>query len=472
MTRSAGDGPARPSPADRPSYTDVLNLIVANTSVLSVPALSQTMNELIITGMIPSGTRLPTIRDLADRLHTGKSTIAAVWTRLADDGLIVTHGKSGTIVRPRPDYPRARRYTTMMDLSATGDHIDLGNLACAHLPDALIRDAVNAAFDDPQFNSVVPTAATDALAAACAASWPWPDASFLACQGLPDALYAALSCFVSRGDTVLVQTPAIPRILDILDSMRVGVVPFDAADTIGSIKRIRRDMCRQPAAMVLQPRNAVPTGLTVGTAWMREIAGIIRHKLRVIEIDQTPFCSVPPASFGTLLPGQVVRIAGFSLAYGHDLPVSVIGSDAESIQRLSHSRSFSSRWVSRLLQNAAAHLLTDPRSRQATTRLTDDLERCARDMRALLRARRIAIPDSTALQLWVPTEDETVSTQRMLDEGYIVFPGRYFTLDVHGGASGGSRPAAGRAGHLYLNPWPVRDHMDRAADAIARAVSC
>ncbi len=67
-----------------------------------VPPFEQARSQIaaqISTGSLPSGTRLPTVRDLAGELGVAVNTAARVYKELEADGLIVTEGRRGTFVR-------------------------------------------------------------------------------------------------------------------------------------------------------------------------------------------------------------------------------------------------------------------------------------------------------------------------------------------------------------------------------------
>lgn len=53
---------------------------------------------LIASGALPSGTKLPTVRRLAEDLGLAANTAARVYRELESDGLIVTEGRRGTFV--------------------------------------------------------------------------------------------------------------------------------------------------------------------------------------------------------------------------------------------------------------------------------------------------------------------------------------------------------------------------------------
>jgi DNA-binding transcriptional regulator YhcF (GntR family) len=54
----------------------------------------------VVSGELPAGTRLPTVRGLADEVGLAVNTVARVYRELEADGVIVTSGRRGTFVSP------------------------------------------------------------------------------------------------------------------------------------------------------------------------------------------------------------------------------------------------------------------------------------------------------------------------------------------------------------------------------------
>ena len=50
-------------------------------------------------GSLPSGTKLPTVRGLAEQLGVAANTVARAYRELEADGVVVTEGRRGTFVR-------------------------------------------------------------------------------------------------------------------------------------------------------------------------------------------------------------------------------------------------------------------------------------------------------------------------------------------------------------------------------------
>ncbi|ADD41075.1 GntR family transcriptional regulator [Stackebrandtia nassauensis] len=84
-------------------------LAVDNTS--PVPPYEQVRSELarqINDHVLPVGTRLPTVRKLADDLGLAPNTVARSYRELEEAGLIETRGRAGSFVSAAGDVSRQR----------------------------------------------------------------------------------------------------------------------------------------------------------------------------------------------------------------------------------------------------------------------------------------------------------------------------------------------------------------------------
>jgi DNA-binding transcriptional regulator YhcF (GntR family) len=54
-------------------------------------------------GELPTGTRLPTVRRLADDLGLAANTVARAYRELEQDGVVATRGRNGTVVAGTAD---------------------------------------------------------------------------------------------------------------------------------------------------------------------------------------------------------------------------------------------------------------------------------------------------------------------------------------------------------------------------------
>ncbi|WP_148574303.1 GntR family transcriptional regulator [Nocardioides caldifontis] len=77
-----------------------MNLIVDTAS--AVPPYEQVRAQIaqqVADGELPAGTKLATVRQLAEDLGLAPNTVARAYKELEADGVIETHGRRGTFVR-------------------------------------------------------------------------------------------------------------------------------------------------------------------------------------------------------------------------------------------------------------------------------------------------------------------------------------------------------------------------------------
>jgi DNA-binding transcriptional regulator YhcF (GntR family) len=67
--------------------------------------LRQQVTALVVGGALSVGTRLPSIRQLANDLGLAGGTVARAYRELEADGVVSTHGRHGTLVAGPPRRP-------------------------------------------------------------------------------------------------------------------------------------------------------------------------------------------------------------------------------------------------------------------------------------------------------------------------------------------------------------------------------
>ncbi len=88
-------------------------LRVDSTQVLPVyEQIRQQVTRMAMTGTLPAGTRLPTIRQLAADLGLAKGTVAKAYELLEFSAVVESKGHRGTFVRPLDDVGDPARATT------------------------------------------------------------------------------------------------------------------------------------------------------------------------------------------------------------------------------------------------------------------------------------------------------------------------------------------------------------------------
>lgn len=89
----------------------------------------------IASGRLPAGTRLPTVRALAEELHLAVNTVAKTYRALEGDGVVVTEGRRGTFVRSGAVADDARAATAAATYVATTRRLGLGLTEAQRLVD-------------------------------------------------------------------------------------------------------------------------------------------------------------------------------------------------------------------------------------------------------------------------------------------------------------------------------------------------
>lgn len=96
-------------------------MIVRVDPASAVPVFEQLrvqIERLILSGELPPGSHLPTIRHLAADLALARGTVARVYDVLAREGWVRSAGRRGTVVQGPPEPHSA---ATSSDLAAAAD---------------------------------------------------------------------------------------------------------------------------------------------------------------------------------------------------------------------------------------------------------------------------------------------------------------------------------------------------------------
>lgn len=88
-----------------------MSVAIAIDSASPMPPYEQ-IRDQVVRGVadrqIPVGTRLPTVRRLAEDLGLAVNTVAKAYRHLEAEGHVETRGRNGTVVLPRRADPRVR----------------------------------------------------------------------------------------------------------------------------------------------------------------------------------------------------------------------------------------------------------------------------------------------------------------------------------------------------------------------------
>lgn len=393
----------------------------------STRGIAKEMAHLIRSGEIPVGTRLPSVRDLAESMGVSPATISSAWSQLRRFKVISGRGRNGVWVSGDQASLRPVRFENYRNIS---DRI-VADLTLASPDTALLPEldkALNFGACAKNLNSYERQPITEGLLKAVRPRWPYEPEAFLAMNGGIEAVNAVFHTQVMPGTTVAIENPTASRLLDLLDGIGAHIIAVDCDDQGPTASSLQTALESGATAFVYQPRTSATTGRIVTESRMEGLAKVLAaFKALVIEDDGLgDLSSVPSSSIGKWIPEQTIHIISYSKSLGPDLRVAVLSASKDVIQQIRSFRNFGASWTSRILQDAVAWLLEDPET-QARVEAARATYRARRDrLVTALRQRGIQVIGTEGLSAWIKVPSEQRALVTMALHGYAVFPGSKF----------------------------------------------
>ncbi len=452
---------------------------------VSPTAIAAAVGSRIRSGDLPSGTRLPTVREIATILRVSPGTVAGAWHALAESGLIASHGRKGTFVLEQNTSWLPPRYGGLAHSTPVPYRLDLSS----GTPDPQLLPTVGPAFSrlgrrttGAVTSSYLGQPILPLLEKRLRAAWPYPPEEITVVDGALDGLTRVLETLIGVGSRVGVEAPSFPPFLDLIEVLGAQAVPM-AIDAHGVTPQGVEDALNAGCTvLVIQPRAQNPTGATMTPERIANIADVVQNhsrggNLHIIEDDHCgAICPTADLSLGTHLPDQVVHIHSYSKSHGPDLRIAALGGPRPIIQQVVARRMLGPGWTSRILQTVLLELLND--------RITQDHVASARAKYAIRRkqiikgieSQGVPVLHGEGLNIWVPVINEQATAVYLAAQGIRVAPGGPFT---HIGAARGrssaqatapsARTALDTGPHVRVSTGNVRENYDELGALIGRA---
>lgn len=352
---------------------------------------------------------MPPTRELAGRLGLNRTTVAAAYDLLEEDGLIRGHVGRGSFVAT-PAGPIS--FATSRPLEEL-------------FPIEEFRQTVTDVLGDQSLAAILQLGSPQGYAPL--RRYLGGVESVLVTSGCQQALDLIQRCFVPTGATVLVEDPVYPGLKKVFEGAGVRLAPMEAA-TGGE-------------TLIVTPTFQNPTGRTLT---LDERLALLRRardlKLRLVEIDiysSLRYNGSPIPSLAELDDrGSVIQIGSFSKVAFPGLRVGWIKAPREVVDRLTQVKQWMDLHSDQLSQ---AVLLRFAESGQLEAHRQRVITHGAQQLSSVLRALEEHLPAGShftrpegGMNLWVELPrplDAGMLLAEAQREGVTYLPARYFEVE-------------------------------------------
>lgn len=256
-------------------------------------AIAEALKLLVTDGRIPTGTRLPSERELTEVLGVSRTTVTRAYAVLKDQGYLLARQGAGSVVQlPRSAHPTTDRLLSP-GLSAA-DHVDL-SCAAPTAPTGIAAAYAAAVEELPRYlgeTGYYPSG-LPALREAIARRYderglPTHPDQILVTSGALSGLAIATRALLGPGTRALTESPSYPNaIATLLESgARVAGADIDQSGwAAGSLTETLSQV--RPQAAYLLPDFQNPTGLLMTDEQRAEVARALTRSRTVPIVDET-----------------------------------------------------------------------------------------------------------------------------------------------------------------------------------------
>ncbi|MBQ0731904.1 MAG: aminotransferase class I/II-fold pyridoxal phosphate-dependent enzyme [Oleispira antarctica] len=390
--------------------------------ISSAVEIANYFSSLIRNEDMQPGDSLPSVRQLAGDLGINPNTVASAYAKLRDAGLITTGGRRGSRV--------AERQTTFDIGSGAIDGLfDLsqGNMDPDLIPSlSLLSGFKNKNMSGYDININSPELLNTA------SDWfleqKIPELEIGVFSGALDAMERALRARTLPGDRVWVEDPCWPPLLKLLNYLHLKAVPLSMDSEGCTLPANDGKVC---SAVILTPRAQNPTGISLTPARASEWTGFFKDHPDCLLIIDDFWGPLTDKSFSIIEnPQAQLYILSLSKFLGPDLRISIVNGSSQMVAEMQRQQLIGPRWVSHILQDAAASLWKIAVTKNLLNIATESYQLRRKQ---LLNALPLEITSDLLLgdgiHLWIPVLSETAVVQHMAAKGWAIQEGSPFRLN-------------------------------------------
>jgi DNA-binding transcriptional MocR family regulator len=440
--------------------------------------LAAALEAAVLRGTIPAGTRLPSERELAQRLGISRSTVVAAYDRLKAEGRAHTQRGSGTYAGPPGPLARGGRFSPGHLVSIVDNRdgprqtVEFtiaalpGSREIAPAGERLARQLERLSRETPGYLPLgLPVLRREIARAYTARGVPTEPDQIIVTSGAQQAI--ALVAQLFRGDRVAMEDPTNPASLDAFRAAGADIVAI-AVDADGTdVEELDRlPPARSPAAVYIATTYNNPTGTVLSAARRRRLAEMAARAGWTIVEDET-LCDIsihdvePPPPIAALgSDATVLSIGSACKLFWGGLRIGWVRGEAHVISRIAPLKIVADLGTSLVGQALCAELLP-LRDRVRAERRTQLLAR----HRTLVAALERDLPSWTRNEprggssLWIelPHGDSASFALEAARFGVTLAPGPVF--------SSAERHARRLRLPFVLDPEVLLSGVERLADA-------
>ncbi|ASA23587.1 PLP-dependent aminotransferase family protein [Paenibacillus donghaensis] len=341
--------------------------------------ISDTLEQRIASGLLPPGSRLPSVRGLALSLKVSQVTVSKAYAALAARGLIhCSHGKGCYVAAGESgqetagdwqdrydDYlPRAQLWHNFKD-SAVAYPFHLAAIHSSLLPLreigstmaslVLEQPEVMAAYGNFQGDHELREVMAGHLLRRSIRVQP---EELMMTSGAQQGIDLVARTFVGPGDTVYLEAPSYTGAIDVFAGRGAEMV-FVPMDRDGMRVDLLTRLCdrRPPKLIYTIPSYQNPSGVTMSLSRRQRLLELARS-YRCLIVEDDPFSDLyfqsppPPAIKSMDAAGHVIYIKSFSKVLAPGCRMACVAADGNILSRLIAAKSSSDLGSPLLTQRA------------------------------------------------------------------------------------------------------------------------
>jgi len=406
--------------------------------------LVKLFESAIARGELPSGSRLPPERELAQRLRISRTTVVSAYRELESRGLLRGYVGRGTFVCAAPEAsgtPFAWRGkiasaalrssdSTLRDALRHASDARLLSLAAGEpaidcFPTAAFQRAVDHVLkhDARAAWSHGPTEGQPALRDAIGERFRVPPESVLVLAGAQQGLDLLARCLVDPGDAVIIDRPGYLGAIQSFRAAGAKLIGWDV--TRADVDELEDLLVRyRPKLIYTNPTFQNPTGVTLPIRTCRELLKLAeRYRVPIVEdatYRELYFHDAPPPSLRDLdAQNLVIHLNSFSKVMAPGLRLGWLSAAPSIVDQIAILKQRLDPHTQNLVQFAMARLIREGSfDTHLKTLRVEHARRCAQMLTAIERhvppgALRFARPQG-GLYLWCRLTSG-VSSRALLD---------------------------------------------------------